>query len=98
MLILLLVLNCRSRKKALQINEYRTAEVERIDTDTMETLMQQEQKKVSVKKTEQEKLKENDGDIIIKGKTDTGNDFHFHNVVDGDTLSDITISGTAILR
>ena len=50
------------------------------------------------KKTEkiEQKEKSNDGDIVIKGKTDSLNkDFKFHNVVNGDTISDIYISGNA---
>jgi hypothetical protein len=54
-----------------------------------------------IKKTvKEEKIKEqvskNDGKVIIKGTSDSLKDFHFHNVVDGDTLSDIFISGNAV--
>lgn len=90
-----MLVNCRSRKKAIEISEYRSAEVTKIDTNTVVS----EEKKIqeaskSVKTTDQ-KTKENDGDIIIKGKTDSLKDFTFHNVVNGDTLSDIHISGNA---
>ncbi len=49
------------------------------------------------KKTEKiiREQKNSDGDIHIVGKTDSATDFKFHNVVDGDTLSDIVISGNA---
>lgn len=93
--LLLLLTSCRSRNKHVEISEYKLAEVTRIDTNTVVS----EEKKVqdlekSTVKTDQ-KEKENNGDIIIKGKTDSLKDFTFHNVVNGDTLSDIHISGNA---
>jgi len=93
--ILLLIASCSSRKKTLEISEYRSAEVTKIDTNTVIS----SEKKIqntenSVKKSDQ-KIKENEGDIIIKGKTDSAKDFHFHNIVEGDTLSDIYMSGNS---
>ena len=92
----LLILGCRSRKKAVEISEYKLAEVTKIDTNTV---VSSEKKAQEVEKTiikSDQKEKENDGDIIIKGKTDSLNkDFKFHNVVNGDTISDIYISGNA---
>lgn len=92
----LLMLGCRNRKKAVQISEYKLAEVTKIDTNTVVS----EEKKIHEldKKTEKidQKEKSTDGDIVIKGKTDSLNkDFKFHNVVNGDTISDIYISGNA---
>lgn len=67
----------------------------KIDTNTVVSLDKSVQKidKIEIKKDQT--VKENDGDIIIKGKTDSLKDFNFHNIVDGDTLSDIYISGNA---
>lgn len=95
LLTLLLLTSCRSRKKAMEISEYRSAEVTKIDTNTV---ISEEKKVLDREKTTQQtdqKEKQNDGDIVIKGKTDSLKDFTFHNVVNGDTLSDIRISGNA---
>lgn len=95
MLILIILTSCRTRTKDLAINEYQYAEIEKIDTNTVVSLDKSVQKidKIEIKKDQT--VKENDGDIIIKGKTDSLKDFNFHNIVDGDTLSDIYISGNA---
>lgn len=79
----------------MEISEYRSAEVTKIDTNTV---ISEEKKVLEREKTTQQtdqKEKQNDGDIVIKGKTDSLKDFTFHNVVNGDTLSDIHISGNA---
>ena len=91
----LLILGCRSRKKAVEISEYKLAEVTKIDTNTV---VSSEKKAQEVEKTiikSDQKEKENDGDVLIKGKTDSLQDFKYHNVVNGDTISDIYISGNA---
>ena len=92
----LLMLGCRSRKKAVQISEQQRTETTSADTNVVVS----EEKKLHNldKKTEkiEQKEKSNDGDVVIKGKTDSLNkDFRFHNVVNGDTISDIYISGNA---
>lgn len=92
----LLMLGCRSRKKAVQISEIQRTETTSADTNVVVS----EEKKLHDldKKTEkiEQKEKSNNGDIVIKGKTDSLNkDFKFHNVVNGDTISDIYISGNA---
>lgn len=91
----LLILGCRSRKKAVEISEYKLAEVTKIDTNTV---VSSEKKAQEVEKTiikSDQKEKQNDGDVLIKGKTDSLQDFKYHNVVNGDTISDIYISGNA---
>lgn len=91
----LLMLGCRSRKKAVEISEYKLAEVTKIDTNTV---ISSEKKAQEVEKTivkSDQKEKQNDGDVLIKGKTDSLQDFKYHNVVNGDTISDIYISGNA---
>ena len=90
------MLACRSRKKAVQISEIQRTETTSADTNVVVS----EEKKLQDldKKTEkiEQKEKSNNGDIVIKGKTDSLNkDFKFHNVVNGDTISDIYISGNA---
>ena len=90
------MLGCRSRKKAVQISEQQRTETTSADTNVVVS----EEKKLQDldKKTEkiEQKEKSNNGDIVIKGKTDSLNkDFKFHNVVNGDTISDIYISGNA---
>ena len=92
----LLILGCRSRKKTVQISEIQRTETTKADTNVVVS----EEKKLHEldKKTEKidQKEKSTDGDIVIKGKTDSLNkDFKFHNVVNGDTISDIYISGNA---
>ena len=95
LLILIILASCRTRTKDLAITKYRSAEIEKIDTNTVVSLDKSVQKidKIEIKKDQT--VKENDGDIIIKGKSDSTKDFQYHNIVDGDTLSDIYISGNA---
>lgn len=89
------MLGCRSRKKAVEISEYKLAEVTKIDTNTVVSSEKkaQEVEKTMVKSDQKEKV--NHGDVLIKGKTDSLQDFKYHNVVNGDTISDIYISGNA---
>ena len=69
----LLMLGCRSRKKAVQISEQQRTETTSADTNVVVS----EEKKLHEldKKTEKIDQKENsnDGDIVIKGKTDSLN-------------------------
>lgn len=68
-----------------------------VQTDSTSLIQIEKEEVKTVQKTEQKKAvdKKNDGNIEIKGKTDSTKDFHFANVVEGDTLADIYISGTA---
>ena len=95
-MLCLLILGCRNRKKAVQISEIQRTETTSADTNVV---VSQEKKLHDLdKKTEkiEQKEKSNDGDIVIKGKTDSlKKDFKYHNVVNGDTISDIYISGNA---
>lgn len=90
------MLGCRSRKKAVQISEVQRTETTSADTNVV---VSAENKLHDLdKKTEkiEQKEKSNNGDIVIQGQTDSLNkDFKFHNVVNGDTISDIYISGNA---
>ncbi|MEC5157065.1 hypothetical protein [Chryseobacterium sp. MP_3.2] len=96
MLVLMILLtSCRSRKKNLEITEYRFAQVEKIDTNTVISNEKAVQDKIIIAKKIDQTIKENDGDIVIKGKTDSVKDFRFSNVVGNDTISDIYISGNA---
>lgn len=89
------MLGCRSRKKAVQISEIQRTETTKADTNVVVS----EEKKLHNldKKTEkiEQKEKSNNGDILIKGQTDSLQDFTYHNIVNGDTLSDIRITGNA---
>lgn len=95
LLIPFLLLNCRSKQKAVLIEKEKATEAVKTDTNTVIS----EEKKLAqlekeVQKTDQ-KEKDHSGDITITGKTDEEKDFHFHNVVNGDTISDIFIKGNA---
>ena len=70
-------------------------ELIKVDSNTVEL---KKDTAIAVKEIENENQKENhqnNGDIIIKGSSDSSNDFDFHNIVEGDTLSSIHISGNA---
>lgn len=95
MLLIAILTACRSRKSNLNITEYRSAEVTKIDTNTVVSDSSKIQLKNKKSIKEETKKNENNGDIVIKGKTDSTDDFRFHNVVDGDTLSEIFIHGNA---
>lgn len=92
---MILLTSCRSRKKHLEISEYRAAEVTKIDTNTVVSTEKQMQESIKKEKKIDQQIRENDGNITIKGKTDSIKDFRFSNVVGNDTISDIYISGNA---
>lgn len=96
MLILLCsLLSCSSRKKNVEFSEEGKTEVERISLDSLKSeTAKTETKKVTDRNIDQKK-NEISGDIIIKGKTDSLQYFNFHNVVNGDTLQVINISGNS---
>ena len=95
LVVMILLTSCQSRKKSLDISEYRSAEVSKIDTNTIVSTEKQQIENISKQKKFEQKIKENDGDVIIKGKADTLKDFRYTNVVGNDTISDIFISGNA---
>ena len=98
MLILLssfFIIGCQNRKKVLKISEFRSAQIEKIKKDSLSELKKTEQKKVQDKIKINQNEKTIDGHIEIKGKTDSLNNFHYHNIVDGDTLQDISIVGNS---
>lgn len=91
----LLFVACSTRKKDLRVTEFRSAEIEKVKFDSVRTQdLKEVTKKVIDKKVDQ-KEKDNSGEVVIKGKTDSLKDFSYYNVVNGDTLSGIVISGTA---
>lgn len=95
LLLLSLMTSCRSRKKAVEIEKEKIHEVIKTDTNIVTS---EEKKLVHLEKVDQkteQTEKDNSGDIIIKGNTEKDKDFHYHNVVDGDTISDILIKGNA---
>lgn len=95
-LTMILLIQCRSRvKKVFKSEEVKTSEVFK-KQDSVET-EKSSQLATKIDKTivnNQEKV--NDGFIIIKGKVDSiSKDFNFHNIVNGDTLSSVSIHGNA---
>lgn len=87
--------SCRNRTKHLEFSEYRSSEVTKIDTNTVVSTEKQMQESIKKEKKIDQQIRENDGNITIKGKTDSIKDFRFSNVVGNDTISDIYISGNA---
>lgn len=92
---MILLTSCRNRTKHLEFSEYRSAEVTKIDTNTVVSTEKQMQESIKKKKKIDQQIRENDGNITIEGKTDSIKDFRFSNVVGNDTISDIYISGNA---
>lgn len=90
-----LLFGCRSRKKQLEITDYRTAEITKADTLKVDSVRKAESRKITDQITVNKKEKQAEGEIEIKGKTDSANVFDFHNVVNGDTLQVIHIAGNA---
>lgn len=94
-LVAILILGCRSKDKLKYSQKVETKEFKAVDSTAViqkvDSVIVKQKKDIFIDK----KLQENDGDIIIKGKSDSINDFHYHNVINGDTLSDIYISGNA---
>lgn len=90
-----LLFGCRSMKKQLEITDYRTAEITKADTLKVDSVRKSESRKITDQITVDKKEKQAEGEIQIKGKTDSANVFDFHNVVNGDTLQAIHIAGNA---
>lgn len=95
LIFLLSFLGCRTKQKvSLYKTEGRT-EIERVKFDSVrETVNKTETKKVT-DNTVQNQKNEFEGDIVIKGKSDSLNPLEFHNIVGSDTLQSITIRGNA---
>ena len=95
MLTILTLCSCRSRKKLKEISTIKTEDIFKKNLDSIvvkkDSIIQIVEKKKDVVKI----INENNGDIIIKGKTDSLTPFTYHNVVEGDTLSSVTIKGNA---
>ena len=89
------LLSCSSRKKHVEFSEEGKTEVERISLDSLKSEIAKTETKKVIDKTIEQKKNEISGDIIIKGKTDSLQDFKFHNVVNGDTLQVINIKGNS---
>lgn len=95
LIVLCLILGCRTKQKIVSSTKEARTEVERVKLDSLkEQTVKQETKKVSDNKV-QEKKEEFSGDIIIKGKSDSLNPLQYHNIVNGDTLQSISIRGNA---
>lgn len=95
LLILATMSQCSSRKKSVRNTEIKISEVLKTDTNTVVSAEDKAIVAEKVNKVLQKKEQENVGDVVIKGKTDSAKDFRFHNIVKGDTLADIYISGNA---
>lgn len=95
MLILLTLTNCRSRKKIIDVkksNEKTTIKVDSSSNVSRETLIEKSVKEDKKKETIEDR---NNGEIIIKGNTDSQNPLEYFNVQNGDTISSIRIHGSA---
>lgn len=90
-----LILGCRTRTKTSFYSKEGKTEIERVRVDSVNSVsVKNLQKKVSDNNVKQKK-EDFSGDIIIKGKSDTLTPFVYHNVINGDTIQSISISGNA---
>lgn len=94
-LVMLAMTSCRTKQKIREIERSKEKETQIVDSNTVSFKKDSTVIKVEKEKEIQQIVDENLGDIIIRGKTDSTKDFHFHNIVEGDTISDILISGKA---
>lgn len=90
-----LLLNCRSRTKEVEALSFKQAEVSIIDTFSIDSTEQEINEVKRVKKTEEKKAETSSGEIEIKGSADAETPFTYENIVNGDTLQSITITGNA---
>lgn len=90
-----LLLGCKTKHKASLSSIENTTEIERVKFDSLKDNTVKESTNKVFDQTVKEKLEDFSGEIIIKGKSDTLNPLIFHNVVSGDTLQSIVISGIA---
>ena len=95
MLILLTLINCRSKKKLIEKSNETKTEFSKINSFTETKVKDSVLEKKQVKKEINKNINQNDGDIIIKGNSKPNEDFEFHNVIDGDTISSVKIQGNA---
>ena len=96
LLMILILTNCRSRKKeVLERNESKTETiVSKVDSNFVLNQAKKDNIKQDVKSQKDQSI--NNGSVIIKGKVDTiSTDFKYDNIVDGDTISSIFIKGNA---
>ena len=96
LLLILILTNCRSRKKeVLERNESKTETiVSKVDSNFVLNQAKKDNIKQDVKLQKDQSI--NNGSVIIKGKVDTiSTDFKYDNIVDGDTISSIFIKGNA---
>ena len=96
LLMILILTNCRSRKKeVLERNESKTETiVSKVDSNFVLNQAKKDNIKQDVKLQKDQSI--NNGSVIIKGKVDTiSTDFKYDNIVDGDTISSIFIKGNA---
>lgn len=95
LIVLLSLLGCRTKQKASFYKTEGRTEIERVKLDSVrETVNKNDTKKVT-DNTVQNQKSEFEGDIVIKGKSDSLNPLEFHNIVGSDTLQSITIRGNA---
>lgn len=91
----LVMSSCRSRKKISQTITRELHEAVKTDSIAKDSVVQRAVVQAKKNTKKEQKEDQNDGQVKIVGKTDSASDFHYHNVVDGDTLSDIVIRGNA---
>lgn len=89
------MLGCRTRKRVTETVTIKKDETVKVDSNILKVQRDSIFNKIEIKKDAVKKVNDNSGDIIIKGKTDSIKPFDFHNIVNGDTLSSIHISGKA---
>lgn len=90
-----MILGCRTRKRVTETVTIKKDETVKVDSNILKVKRDSIFNRIDVKKDAVKKVNDNSGDIIIKGKTDSIKPFDFHNIVNGDTLSSIHISGNA---
>ncbi len=95
MVLLILMISCRTSHKASFYTKEGKTEAEQLTMDSLkEKDIKESTKKVS-DQTVKKQFEDFSGDIVIRGKSDTLNPLVFHNVVSGDTLQSIVIRGEA---
>lgn len=88
-------MNCKSRKRLVEKSKETKFQSLNVDSSTV-SLQKDTVITTATKQKESEiKKSENIGEVDIKGNTDSEHPFEYHNVVDGDTLSSISIKGQA---
>lgn len=98
LLAILTMLGCQSRKKRTMLAQQTLTE--KTQADTVRTAAEKDSVVAVVKKSKNKTKteKKNEGEVEIKAKVDSAQDFHFDNVVSGDTLSSIHVSGNAEVK